>query len=90
MESRRNASSFRLTPYIDRCRQLDLQPLDLRRELADAVCAYDIYKCNMMNLLARDLLELTDVKVIAPQEMKDCLANHFIELIICDINLLLV
>ena len=47
LESRRNATSFRLTPYLDRCKQLRIQPLDMRREIADAVLAYDIFKENV-------------------------------------------
>lgn len=44
LESRRNASSYRLAPYEDRCKQVKLQSLELRRKLADSVLAYDIYK----------------------------------------------
>jgi len=47
LESRRNATSYRLAPYIDRCKLLKIQPLVLRREVADAVFAYDVFKYNI-------------------------------------------
>lgn len=42
--SRRNATSFRLTPYCDRCKLLNIQPLEIRRKILDAMFAYDIFK----------------------------------------------
>lgn len=47
LDSRRNSTSYRLAPYEDRCRQVKLQRLDLRRTVADAVLAFDIYKRNI-------------------------------------------
>lgn len=47
LESRRNATSYRLAPYVDRCEQLKLQSLELRRTVADAMLAFDIYKRNV-------------------------------------------
>lgn len=44
LDSRRNATSFRLDPYIDRCKLLKLQTLVLRRKIADSVFAFDIFK----------------------------------------------
>lgn len=37
LESRRNAISFGLTPYLDGCKQLRIQALDMRKDIADAV-----------------------------------------------------
>lgn len=47
LESRRNASSFRLSPYEDRCKLVGLQSLEIRRKVADAVLAFDIYSRNI-------------------------------------------
>ena len=47
LDSRRNATSYRLAPYIDRCKQVGLQPLETRRTIADAVLAYNIYVRNI-------------------------------------------
>lgn len=43
LDIRRNATSYRLAPYIERCRKLKLQPLYWRREVADTMLAYDLY-----------------------------------------------
>lgn len=51
LESRRNATSYRLAPYVNRCEQLNLQSLELRRTVADAVLAFDIYKNNICDEL---------------------------------------
>ena len=47
LESRRNATSYRLAPYDDRCKQVGLQRLEWRRTVSDAVLAYDIYEGNI-------------------------------------------
>lgn len=47
LDSRRNATSYRLAPYDDRCKQVGLQRLEWRRIIADAVLAYDIYMHNI-------------------------------------------
>lgn len=47
LESRRNAFSFRLSPYNERCKLVDLENLELRRKTADAVFAFDIYSGNI-------------------------------------------
>lgn len=49
LENRRNATSFRLDPYIVRCKLLNIQPLEVRRKTADAVVAFDIYKNNIID-----------------------------------------
>lgn len=43
LDSRSNASSYRLAPYEKRCKTVNLQPLLVRRKVTDALCAYDIY-----------------------------------------------
>lgn len=43
LESRKNGAPFKLTPYIDRCKTLKLSPLELRRQINDAMLAFDIY-----------------------------------------------
>ena len=43
LDDRRSATSYRLAPYVERCKTLKLQPLCIRRQIADAVCAYDIF-----------------------------------------------
>lgn len=40
LEIRRNVRSI---SYLDKCRLLNIQPLRLRREMADALFAYDVY-----------------------------------------------
>ena len=47
LESRNNATTFRLAPYEDRCKLLKLQSLEKRRTVADAALAFDIYKGNI-------------------------------------------
>lgn len=47
LESRRNATTYRLAPYEDRCKLLKLQSLEKRRTVADAMLAFDIYKRNI-------------------------------------------
>lgn len=49
LESRSNATSYRLAPYEDRCKQLKLQSLEMRRKAADAMLAYDIYTGNIVD-----------------------------------------
>lgn len=44
LDSRANATSYRLAPYEDRCKLVKLQNLELRRKLADVMLAYDIFK----------------------------------------------
>ena len=44
LDSRRNATSFRLAPYEDRCKLVKLQSLELRRNLADSLFAFDLFK----------------------------------------------
>lgn len=44
LDSRRNASSYVLTPYLERCNILKLKSLVLRRNICDALLAFDIYK----------------------------------------------
>lgn len=51
LDSRRNATSFRLAPYEERCRQVGLQNLELRRKVADIIMAYDIFKGNITDTL---------------------------------------
>lgn len=51
LESRRNAISYRLAPYDDRCKQVKLQNLELRRKVIDAMLAYDIFKNNITDEL---------------------------------------
>ena len=43
LDDRSRATSYRLAPYVERCKTLKLQPLYVRRQIADAVCAYDIF-----------------------------------------------
>lgn len=45
--SRRNATSFRLVPYFDRCSELNIQPLCLRRQINDALFAFDLFVKNI-------------------------------------------
>lgn len=47
LESRNNATTYRLAPYEDRCKLLKLQSLEKRRTVADAALAFDIYKGNI-------------------------------------------
>lgn len=48
LDSRRNnATSYRLAPYDDRCKQVGLKRLGWRRKVADAVLGYDIYVRNI-------------------------------------------
>lgn len=43
LDDRSSATSYRLAPYVERCKTLKLQPLCVRRRIADVVCAYDIF-----------------------------------------------
>lgn len=43
LESRSNATTYRLAPYEDRCKLLKLQSLEKRRTVEDAVLAFNIY-----------------------------------------------
>lgn len=47
LENRKRAESFRITPYVDRCKTLNIQPLELRRNIADILFAYDIHVFNI-------------------------------------------
>lgn len=47
LESRRSATSYRLAPYTERCDKLKLQPLVLRRNISDAMFAYDVFVLNI-------------------------------------------
>lgn len=47
LESRKNATSYRLAPYSERCDILNMQPLEVRRQVADALLAFDIYRGNV-------------------------------------------
>lgn len=47
LDSRRNATTYRLAPYVDRCKLVGLQSLESRRTVADSVLAYDIYVRNI-------------------------------------------
>lgn len=49
LESRSNATTYRLAPYEDRCKQLGLQSLEKRRTVADATLAFDIFKGNIID-----------------------------------------
>ena len=49
LESRINATTYRLAPYEDRCKQLRLQSLEKRRTVADAILAFDIFKGNIVD-----------------------------------------
>lgn len=63
LESRRNATSYRLAPYEDRCKQVKLQSLELRRKLADLVLAYDIFKGNIRdNLISSKFVICGDMR----------------------------
>lgn len=44
LDSRRNATSYRLAPYSERCAKLRIQPLKVRRSVADTLFALDVYK----------------------------------------------
>nr|AEG42077.1 putative non-LTR retrovirus reverse transcriptase [Mayetiola destructor] len=47
LESRKGATSFRLAPYAERCEKLNIKPLILRRNIADAMFAYDVFVLNI-------------------------------------------
>lgn len=47
LDNRRNATTYRLAPCEERCKQVKLQNLEVRKKAADAVMAYDIYKGNI-------------------------------------------
>lgn len=47
LDNRRNATSYRLAPYEDRCKLVNLVNLELRRKVADAVFAFDIHSRNI-------------------------------------------
>lgn len=47
MDSRRNATSYRLAPYVELCNLVKLQPIELRRKIADALFAFDIFIGNV-------------------------------------------
>lgn len=47
LDNSRQATSFILTPYCDRCKLLSIHPLELRRNVIDTVFAFDIYKRNI-------------------------------------------
>lgn len=51
LENRRRATSFRLAPYSDRCKQLGFQSLELRRDVYDSMFAYDIFVSNINDVL---------------------------------------
>lgn len=42
LENRKCATSFKLSPYYDRCKILNIEPLNLRRRIADALFVYDV------------------------------------------------
>lgn len=71
LESRRNATSYRLAPYVNRCEQLKLQSLELRRTVADAMLAYDIYKRNVYDdLITSKFVPSTSVYDLRPSTIK--------------------
>lgn len=53
VDSRRNATSYRLSPYIERCNLVKLQPLETRRKIADS------QEILMTSKLTLNLLERT-------------------------------
>ena len=67
LDSRRNATSFRLAPYRDRCAQLRLQPLLDRRYVIDALCAFDIF----MGRINDTSINSNFVRLLPPREMRD-------------------
>lgn len=82
--SRRNATSFRLSPYRERCAQLRLQPLRDRRDVIDALCAFDIYvgrindtSINSNFYRLRPHRDMRDVNVVAePSHRTDYLSSQ--------------
>ena len=74
LDSRRNATSFRLAPYKDRCSQLKLQSLELRRTVADAVLAFDIY----VNNIRDELISSNFVRYNGAYELRDTTSNLLI------------
>ena len=75
LDSRRNATSYRLAPYEDRCRQLKLQSLELRRITAEAVLAFDIYVQNIRD----DLISSKFIRNSSIYGLRDSSTNLLLE-----------
>lgn len=74
LESRKNATSYRLAPYEDRCKQVKLQSLEMRRKVADSVLAYDIFKNNVTD-------DLISSKFVTPDHIECDLRDSSVKLL---------
>lgn len=96
LQSRANATSYRLAPYVDRCKQLDFQSLDVRRTVADAAMAFDIYKCKITDDLISpmfvrsdsgyDLRDSTSRLLVEPRHVRTYLVNQPMNRLIRTVN----
>lgn len=75
LESRANATSYRLAPYEDRCKQLKLQNLEKRRTAADAALAFDIYKGN----IADDIISPNFIRNESVYNLRDSTMQLLVE-----------
>lgn len=48
-ESRKTTTSYRLAPYSERCAQVNIQPLQVRRKIADELFVFDLYFNNIID-----------------------------------------
>lgn len=61
LDSRMGAVSFRLSPYVDRCKILRFQPLVLRRAVFDAMLAHDVFVHNVNDSFISSRIRRTEL-----------------------------
>lgn len=72
LDNRRNASSYRLALYSERCEILNIQPLKLRRQITDVMFAYDVYHGNVNDTYLSS-------KFVRAAPVRDLRANRIVE-----------
>lgn len=72
LDDRSSATSYRLAPYVERCKTLKLQPLCVRRQIADAMCAYDIFS-------GRSDVEYLKSKFVRSRSVRQLRHNRLLE-----------
>lgn len=96
LENRANATSYRLAPYENRCKQLKFQSLEARRTVADAVLAFEVFKGHITddlisskfvhNVSAYNFRISTSRLLVEPRHSSEYLANQPIDRMIRLVN----
>lgn len=87
LDSRRNATSYRIAPYSERCEILKLQPLKEHRQITDALFAYHVCKNNVKDdFLSSNRLESYDA-TDGTLYGTDYLMNQPLSLLISSVNM---